>query len=174
MALPSEYCCIDLETTGLSPARCHIIEISAVRVRDGEAVEEFTTLVRPPVAIPSFITHLTGISDEMVRDRPGIAEVADPLFVFLGSGILLGHNVHFDVNFLYDHLAAHTGRFLGNDFVDLLRLSRRYQREYPDHRLSTLAERAGVRPTGMHRARRDVEVTIHCYERIRSRVPPCP
>jgi len=168
LALPDAYCCIDLETTGLSPCACHILEFSGVKVRGGVAVDEFTTLLKPPCPIPSFITGLTGISDAMVRGAPRIEDVAGRLHDFLGDSVLLGHNVHFDVNFLYDHLAPHTGRYLTNDFVDLMRLSRRVDRDYPDHRLGTLAARAGIRPTGMHRARRDVEVTILCYERIRS------
>jgi DNA polymerase-3 subunit epsilon len=168
LALPEDYCCIDLETTGLSPCACHIIEISAVKVRGGVVFDEFTTLVRPPYSIPSFITGLTGISDAMVRGAPRIEDVAGQVHDFLGDAVLLGHNVHFDVNFLYDHLAPHSGRHLANDFVDLMRLSRKVNRDYPDHRLGTLAARAGVRPDGMHRARRDVEVTIQCYERIRN------
>lgn len=170
LALPEEYCCIDIETTGLSPCSCHIIEFSAVKVRGGVVVDEFTTLVRPPYAIPSFITQLTGISDAMVRGAPRIGEIAESIHDFLGDAVLLGHNVHFDVNFLYDHLAPHSGRHVSNDFVDLMLLSRRVNRDYPDHRLGTLAARAGVRPDGMHRARRDVEVTIRCYERIRNLV----
>jgi len=168
LALPDAYCCIDLETTGLSPGSCHILEISAVRVVDGTCIDEITTLVRPPCPIPPFITSLTGISDAMVKDAPRLEEVAGRVHDFLGDSVLLGHNVHFDVNFLYDHFAAHAGRHVRNDYVDLMRLSRRVDKDYPDHRLGTLAARAGIRPTGMHRARRDVEVTIRCYERIRS------
>lgn len=94
---------IDLETTGGSPRDSKITEIGAVKIRGGEIVGEFQTLVNPDSPIPPFITVLTGITDAMVVTAPKIGEALFSLFEFIGSPIetvLVAHNAPFDIGFL--------------------------------------------------------------------------
>ncbi len=94
---------IDLETTGGSPSIAKITEIGAVKVRGGEVIQEFQTLVNPEISIPPFITVLTGIANAMVIQAPKIGEAFFSLLEFIGSEkevVLIAHNSPFDIGFL--------------------------------------------------------------------------
>ena len=166
LAFPRDYVVVDIETTGLSPAFCEILEISAMRCRDHQPCEEFSTLIRPEAPIPRFITGLTGISDRMVKDAPHVADVIGRFARFAGDDVLLGYNVNFDVNFLYDNLLRFYGVPLKNDFVDVLRFARRALKDLPNHSLGTVAGHYGVSYDGAHRALADCAITNACYLRL--------
>lgn len=102
LAAAENFVAIDIETTGLFPDCDEIIELGAVRYRSGEAADRFSQRVKPETPINDFITRLTGISNEMLADAPSIERVLPEFTVFLGSDILVGHSVNFDINFLYD------------------------------------------------------------------------
>jgi DNA polymerase-3 subunit epsilon len=91
---------VDLETTGGAPASCEITEIGAVKVRGGERLGEFQTLVDPGVPIPPFISVLTGISDSMVAGAPRLGAALTAFLEFAGDAVLVAHNAPFDVGFL--------------------------------------------------------------------------
>lgn len=184
IALPSEYVVIDTETTGLDYECCSIIEISAIRYANGTLVDSFSTLVKPapffridpasgewqPYYVDQFIADLTGITNEMLQTAPE-PEAVLPLFqTFIGDSILIGHNVNFDINFLYDAMEIYCRCFLTNDFVDMLRLSRKVFPDLAHHRLSDIAEACGVPQPEAHRAKADCLVTAGCYESIRERI----
>jgi DNA polymerase-3 subunit epsilon len=150
----------DLETTGASPADCAITEIGAVKVRGGECLGRFHTLVNPGLPIPPMITVLTGITDALVAPAPGIAEVLPSFCEFVAGAVLVGHNVGFDIGFSNAALRAHGYPQLANPKVDTLALARRLVLdEVPNLRLSTLARhlRAGHAPC--HRALDDALAT---------------
>src|SRR5512143_4152598 len=90
---------VDLETTGLDPERDAIIEIGAVRFNGNRVEDEFSTLINPGRHIPEFITRLTEINDEMVRQAPRLHDILDELAAFIGDAPVLGHNVQFDLSF---------------------------------------------------------------------------
>ena len=90
---------IDLETTGLNPKRDRIIEIGAIRVEQGQIVEEFSTFVDPGRKLEERITELTGIRDEDLTDAPQLDEVFPKLLEFMGELPLLGHSILFDYSF---------------------------------------------------------------------------
>ena len=94
------FCVLDLETTGTSPADCAITEVGAVKLRGGECLGTFQTLVDPGCAIPPRITVLTGITEASTRDAPTIDAVLPALLEFLGGAVVVGHNVRFDLAFL--------------------------------------------------------------------------
>ena len=178
LASPDDYTCIDLETTGLRPSWDYIIEAAAYRVRNGVVTDRFVSFVRPGDVskVSSFITNLTGITKDMVRDAPAPTEVLPYLFDFIGDDMVVGHNVCFDMNFLYDGAVRAGLDPIGNDFTDTMRISRRTYRNLPNHRLGTLADFLQVKPTGAHRAAADVETTVRCYELMvknREAVIPC-
>ena len=103
-----EYVTLDLETTGLEPKKDRIIEIGAVKVKDGAVEAEYSTLVNPQMQIPKRIWELTGISDEMVENSPVISEALEGLMEFCRDLPLLGHNIIFDYSFV-KHSAVNLG-----------------------------------------------------------------
>lgn len=154
------FCVIDLETTGGSPAMDAITEVGALKMRGGECLATFQTLVNPGVGIPPEIVVLTGITQAMVIPAPPIDEVLPALSEFIGGAVIVGHNVRFDIGFL-DAALARTGRpRLGNQRVDTCALARRLVRdEVPDCKLSTLASRLRLPHQPCHRALADVLAT---------------
>ncbi|MEY2459036.1 MAG: polymerase subunit epsilon [Acidimicrobiaceae bacterium] len=154
------FCVVDLETTGGSAADCGITEIGAVRLRGGECLGTFQTLVNPGVAIPPSITFLTGITEAMVMPAPRIEEVLPSLLEFIGGSVLVGHNLRFDVSFLDAALSRGGDPRLGNTFIDTCALARRLVREeVPDCRLGTLATRFRLDHRPTHRALDDALAT---------------
>lgn len=170
LAFPSDYVVVDLETTGYSPEYDYILEMCALRVRDNEIVDTFSSLVNSGsyVYIDEFIISLTGITRDMIDSAPDIKDVLPQFIEFIGSDIILGHNVNFDINFLYDAAIKITGAPLSNNFVDTMRLSRRLHPEYQHHRLIDLSERYFIDYVGTHRAQMDCEITKFCYDALRN------
>lgn len=161
----SDYVAIDIETTGLDPRFDDIIEVAAIRVRNGVEVTTFQSLVNPGYVIDDFITELTGITNDMLSTAPEISRVLPDFLDFIGSDTLIGHNVNFDVNFLYD--ASESLDFtLSNDFIDTMRISRRLFPEEPHHRLKDLHEKFGIEIGGAHRALVDCRICIGCYDKL--------
>ena len=153
---------VDLETTG-TQASDAITEIGAVKVRGGEIIGEFATLVRPSHEISPMITVLTGITNAMVADSPSI-EAALPAFLeFLGSSVVVAHNAPFDVGFLKRACLAHDYSWPQPLVVDTVRLARSAlsKSDVPNAKLSTLAHyfQAPTQPT--HRALDDARATVH-------------
>ncbi len=162
-AFPSDYTVVDIETNGLVSGVCEIIEVSALKVRGETIRDSFSSLIKPNEPINWFITQLTGITDEMVENAPDVNEVMQAFYDFIGKDILIGHNVNFDVNFLYDNLWVHNGLILDNPFVDTLRLARKALPSLPDHKQTTIAAYYGITTDGAHRALRDCEICNACY-----------
>ena len=162
LQFPEDYVVVDLETTGLDPKNNHIIEAAALRIRHGQEAGTFSSFINPGVVLAPFITGLTGITDAMLENAPPIEEVLPAFLDFIGGDIVVGHNVNFDINFIYEASVALTGRPFSNDFVDTLRLSRRLYREERHHRLSDLIVRFHIGDTVDHRALSDVRQTDQC------------
>ena len=158
---------VDLETTGGSAQADAITEIGAVKLRGGECLGTFQTLVNPGVAIPPSITYLTGITQSMVLPAPRFESVLPAFLEFAGrDAVIVGHNVRFDLSFLHAAMATSGYGRLPHRVVDTCALARRLVRdEVPNCKLSTLAEffRLATRPT--HRALDDALATgelLHC------------
>lgn len=159
---PSDYTVVDIETNAISTVN-EIIEVSALKCRGHEVTDSFSSLIKPTEPIGWFITQLTGITDDMVKDAPDAKDVLQRFYDFLGDDIIIGHNVHFDVNFLYDKLWLHNGLVLDNSFVDTLRLARKALPHLSNHKQTTVAEYYGISTRGAHRALRDCEICNQCY-----------
>ena len=164
---PSDYTVIDIETTGLSSYGAEIIEVSALRFRGDRYEASYSALIKPSAPIPYFITQLTGITDAMVRNARPREAVLREYRDFLGGDVLIGHNVNFDVNFLYDEFARYLGTPLANDFIDVMRLSRRYLPSLPNHKQITVAEYFCLDTEGAHRALKDTELCAGNYAGIK-------
>lgn len=173
IAFPSEYCMVDVETTGLSPEWNDIIEIGAIRYMDGVEVDRFQSLVQPPISedglyIDSFIEELTGITNAMLADAPLPDDVLLLFLDFLQNDIILGYNTSFDVNFLYDSCARHLKKALSNDYMDVMRLARKLCPDLPHHRLKDMAAHYSIDQWQAHRTICDCEVTEQVYRRLLS------
>ncbi len=158
-----DFTAIDLETTGLSPAFDSIIELAAVRYRKGIAVESFQQFVNPGYEIDEFITELTGITNDMLRTAPSIEEVLSDYSDFLGNDVLVGHNVNFDINFIYDNCIDMGLAPCSNCFIDTMRISRRMYKEWPDHKLDTLVKMLNISGRDLHRGENDATLAAQCY-----------
>ncbi|GLW32435.1 DNA polymerase III subunit epsilon [Actinoplanes regularis] len=153
---------LDLETTGGSPDGGGITEIGAVKVRAGEQLAEFGTLVNPGEPLPPFITVLTGITEAMLRPAPPIETVLPALLEFLRGAVLVAHNAPYDVGFLKAACAKHGYPWPAPRVLDTAALARRAltRDEVPNRKLGTLAHffRSAVQPN--HRALDDAKATV--------------
>ncbi len=158
-----DYTVVDIETTGLDFNFNKILEISALKVRGKCVVDEFSLIINTHEDVSYFIRNLTGITNDMVRNSLELDEVLRKFRDFLGDDIIVGHNVNFDINFLYDNFKEVLNEDLSNDFVDTLRISRRLLPDIPHHRLDDLIEFYGLTPRGKHRALNDCILTNEVY-----------
>lgn len=157
------YSIIDIETTGLSPRNEKITEI-AIYVHDGEkVVDEFTTLLNPETEIPYRITQLTGINNKMVNDAPKFYEVAKHIVEMTKDTIFVGHNVHFDYNFIRKEF-----RELGYDYqrkkICTAKLSRKLLPGRRSYSLGKLCTELGIENPHRHRASGDASATVKLFE----------
>lgn len=172
LEFPSEYTLIDLETTGLSPEYDSILEVCAMRVRNNKITDTFSSLVKSGsyIYVDEFITSLTGITEDMIVNAPPI-EVVFPKFIdFIGDDVVIGHNINFDINFIYDESMRILKKAFSNDFIDTMRISRRLHPDQRHHRLSDLSEKYSISYVGSHRAKKDCEITKDCYDMLASEI----
>ncbi len=167
LRLADSYTVIDIETTGLSPSFDDIIELSALRVENCAVVSEFSELINPGYQISDFITSLTGITNDMLKDCPKIEDVLPRFLDFLGDDLIVGHNVNFDINFIYDNSESILQKAFSNDFVDTMRLGRRLIDGLDHYRLQDLALYFNVDYSHAHRALEDCKITQTCYEKLK-------
>lgn len=165
--LLSDYIVFDIETTGLDSSYDEVIEIGAIKVKNNKIVSKFNSLVKPKNEIDEYITELTGITNEMVKDAPTIEEILPDFMNYIGNDILIGHNINFDINFIYDNLYRNKFDVLTNDFIDTMRISRKLLSELPHHRLIDLAKYFKIDSTNNHRSLKDCEITMNVYENLK-------
>lgn len=164
--IPDEFVAIDIETTGLNPTCDEIIEVSAVRYRNGHEVEAYETLVKPTRPLGVFVTLFNGITNDMVADAPAVGEIMPPLRAFIGDSVLLGHNVHFDINFLYDAIERAGAPHLSNDFIDTMGLLRRIKGAEAPGSLAAAAQAYSISVPGHHRAGWDSRCAAELFLRL--------
>jgi len=163
-----EYTVLDLETTGLSRERHKITEIAALKYDfSGNLLEEFHSLVNPECRIPSFITRLTGITDEMVQDSPKIHEILPDFVNFLGDSVIVAHNATFDYGFLNHNSCKHLEKPLNNSCLCTRRLASRILYDLPSKKLSVICEYFDIVNTQAHRAMADTVATSKIFTSFR-------
>ncbi|WP_185994925.1 DEDD exonuclease domain-containing protein [Nocardioides campestrisoli] len=154
---------VDLETTGGSAAGGSMItEIGAVKVRGGEVIGEFQTLVNPHAEIPPFIAVLTGITNSMVADSPSIDSALPAFLEFAAGSVLVAHNAPFDVGFLQHFARLQDRPWPRFEVLDTAKIARRVvtRDETPNCKLSSLARLFGSATTPNHRALADARATV--------------
>jgi len=145
---------VDIETTGLNLDEDNIIEIGAVKFNGRRVEDEWTTLVNPHRLIPSFITQLTGISNNMVRNAPVLPDVMGDFITFAGDAPVVGHNVSFDLSFL-----QRAGALKNNIAIDTYELAAVLMPTATRYSLSALAQQLHILLPATHRALDDAKVT---------------
>lgn len=160
------YIVFDFETTGLYSYSDEIIEIGAVKLKNGKIIEEFGSFVKPVSKIPPKITELTGIDNEMVSNAPQIDEVINRFLDFIGDSVLVAHNATFDYAFL--RAALHKSQHNQDIFtvIDTLSLSRAIFPQLKNHRLNTLCNHTGIVLENHHRAVDDARACAQLFERL--------
>lgn len=169
ITFPSKFIVLDIETTGLSPIYNDIIEISALKIENDKIVDFYTSLINPNCKIPYDIIQITGITQEMVDTAPIFKEIANNFYEFIGNEIIMGHNVSFDINFLYDNFEK-SNLILTNNFIDTMRISRKLHPEKKHHRLKDLIEFYNISVNRQHRALDDCKATFEAYLNMKKEI----
>lgn len=160
-----DYCVVDTETTGLSAYYDEIIEIGILKIRDNQIVDQYEQLIHPVYEIDSFITELTGITNEMVAGMPEIQDVKDEVLSFIGDDVIIGHNTSFDLRFLNAGFQTE----LQNKYMDTMQFARKVYPELSHHRLSDLTKHLNLH-TNMHRSLADCISTKELYDAIKEKM----
>jgi DNA polymerase-3 subunit epsilon/ATP-dependent DNA helicase DinG len=160
---------LDLETTGLDPQTDAILEIGARRFDGNRVEDEFSTLINPGRHIPDFVSGLTGISDEMVRQAPPIRDVLDGLVAFIGDSPILGHNIQFDLSFFKKYKL-----FELNERLDTYELAAVLLPSANRYNLGSLVQSLGIALPATHRALDDARATHGVYQRLLTQAKELP
>lgn len=164
LTLVKSYVVFDTETTGLKPQDERLLEISALRVIDGQIAGRFSSLVNPQRDILPFISGLTGIDNRMVSDAPDESVVVPAFMDFAGRDILIGHNVNFDINFINAACIRLGHPKLNNLFIDTLQISRLFLPSLGHHKLEDLVRYFNLTNDSAHRAWSDCLATQQLFE----------
>ena len=180
--MDGDFTVFDIETTGLKPEQCDIIEIGAVRLHNGKVVDRFQSFIDDGVVIPKTITELTGITHAMLEGAPGTREVLERFRAFAEGSCLVAHNAAFDTGFITYH-GTRFGVSFPMPYADTLMLSRYLLRDaLLNHKLDTISEYFRIDMGSHHRADDDAntcaQILLRFFEMMRargvSRVPVVP
>lgn len=171
----SDFTVIDFETTGFNPKIHRVVEIGAVKFRNGEPVDKFRTYVNPKRKIPKAASDVNFITDDMVAGEPTFYEVIDDFTDFIGDDVIVAHNASFDLGFLQGYVDRHKKKNpdfdfeLNNAVVDTVKLAREHFPEAPNHKLETLKSIIGMDKYQSHTAADDCMVTGTLYLKCKER-----
>ncbi len=164
-SLDTEYCILDLETTGISHITEKITEIGIIKIKDGKEIGTFETFVNPEKHIPERVQEITHITDEMVKDSPTIEEVLPKMIEFIGDSVVVTHNTDFDVTWLKYNYEKY-GYHFENTYLDTLRLAKAMYPDFSRYKLGFIAEKLGIVVEVAHRALDDVKTLVQVFEKM--------
>lgn len=153
---------LDFETTGLSPERNEIIQIGAIKFEQAKMVDQFAAYAKASRPIPAKITQITGITNETVKDAPALNESLLKLRDFIGDYPIVAHNASFDLKFLLTNYHRYDISYPAPVVIDTLTLARKYIRQTPNHKLTTLKQFLRMEAQS-HDAIEDCKVTGQLY-----------
>lgn len=159
------YIAFDVETTGLNPVQDEIIEIGALKVREGRVAERFIEFIRPSSSISSFVSELTGITDAMVAEARPRKDVIRDFLAFCEDDVLVGHNISFDYGFVKTDAAA-SGMDFEKKGIDTLKIARQALPGLGSKSLESLCEYYGILNNSAHRAYHDALATAKLYQTL--------
>lgn len=159
-----EFIIVDIETTGFSAEQCTILEISALKIYNGEIKNTYHTFIKQTLPIPSFITSLTKITDKDVLDGIEIKDAMKQFLTFIEDLPLVGHNISFDYHFLNYNSINRLGVEIENVRIDTIKFAKDLLSDVSNYKLLTLADYFNISSEGHHRAEKD---TIMTYELVK-------
>lgn len=157
------YIAFDLETTGLNPESNEIIEIGALKVRDGKVEERFMEFIKPEERISQTITKITGITNDMVADARPVSKVIPEFIEFCEEDVLIGHNVMFDYKFT-KKFAGCCGHSFERNGIDTLKIARKVHKDLDSKSLGRLCSYYQIENKAAHRAYHDALATAKLYQ----------
>ena len=160
---------IDLETTGLSFSRDRVVEVAAVCWHNGRETGVFHSLVNPERWIPASVIRIHGITDEMVKDQPAMADILPPLLECCDADLLVAHNASFDVQFLQGECQRAGVALRHGMVVDTRDLAKIYLPECPNYRLETIKTVLGFGDQQAHRALADARDCLEIFLKFHAR-----
>ncbi|MBK1883415.1 VRR-NUC domain-containing protein [Luteolibacter pohnpeiensis] len=160
-----EYVVVDLETTGRRSESHRVTEIGALKVRNGEVIDQFQTLIHPQRRIPKIITELTGIDDRMVEHAPTFEQIADSFREFVGDAVLVAHNANFDYGFLRDEYTRLGQNFRRPTLCTVVAM-RKFYPGLESYKLSRLCDEFSISLDRHHRALCDAAATAELLKLI--------
>ena len=161
--MTDEIIALDLETTGLNPRTDSILEIGAVRIKNGRVEDTYAAFINIGKKIPEFIVGLTGITDEMAAGGLSLPEALEGFLDFSGETPVLGHNITFDYSFLKQNF-ANLGRNFDREGIDTLAIAKKFLPELPSRSLEALCLHYGIGQEKKHRAYEDAVSAYRLYE----------
>lgn len=164
-----DFTALDIETTGLEAKRDRIIEVGAVRVRNGKITHSFNQIVNPGRKLEERIVQLTGITDKELSKAPYIEEVLPGLLDFIGEDVLIGHRIMFDFSFV-KRAAINQGLIFEKRGIDTLKLARKFLPQLESKRLTDLCRYYGILYDA-HRAGNDAGATAQLYLKLAENFP---
>jgi DNA polymerase III epsilon subunit family exonuclease len=166
----TEFVAFDLETTGLLPAKDRITEFGAVRFTLSAIKDKFETLIDPGLPITPGATRVSGITDDMVKGKPPVADVLGRFLDFAGGAALIAHNARFDGAFLWEALRRSGRKIIDNLIFDTRLLAKHLWPALPGYSLGKIMEALCLPGAGLHRALGDAlacrEVFLACLAKI--------
>ncbi|WP_058486661.1 3'-5' exonuclease [Defluviitalea phaphyphila] len=156
----------DLETTGCNPVSDHIIEIGAIKIKDGKISSKYHQMVNPNVPIPNFITEITGITNDMVQEYPSIEKVLPEFLSFCDTDYILGHNISFDYRFIKAKCVK-LGYSFNKKAFDTLSIAKKFLSNLPSRSLGALCQHYGIDLKNAHRAIHDAEATYKLFKYLK-------
>lgn len=161
-SLDDEFIVFDIETTGLSSKNDGITEIGAVKIKNSKIIDSFSALVNPEKHIPEKIVELTGITNDMVKDKPTIGTVLPEFLNFIGNSPVVAHNSDFDTGFIREKANKHN-MIYNNIAIDTLKLARVLLPNLKKHRLNIIAKELNISLDNHHRAVDDAKATAEIF-----------
>ena len=164
-SIDTEYCVLDLETTGISHITEKITEIGIIKIKNGEEIGTFETFVNPEKHIPERVQEITHITDEMVANAPKIEEILPKMIEFIGNSVVVTHNTDFDVTWLKYNYEKY-GYKWENTYIDTLRLAKAMYPEFSRYKLGFIADKLGIVVEVAHRALDDVKTLVQVFNKM--------
>ena len=161
--IDTEYCVLDIETTGIPYRSEMITELGAIKIKNGEIVDEFECFVNPEKPIPYEVVQVTHITDDMVKSAKTIKDVLPEFIKFCGDNVLVAHNANFDIGFLR-YQANKLGLKFDNTYIDTLSLAKDLFPEFTKYKLGIIAANLRIKVDVAHRALDDVKTLVKVFE----------
>ncbi len=159
------FAIIDIETTGNSCKYSFITEIAIYQHNGAEITGSFSTLVNPEVDIPYYITKLTGIDNQMIKNAPRFFEIAKQIVDLTAGRTFVAHNVHFDYSFIKEEFNR-LGYSYNRKTLCTVQLARKFLPGFPSYSLGNLCKNLKIEINGRHRAAGDALATVKLFELI--------